>query len=589
MNNKTQEGSFTDRYLIKRLSEYMAKSKLKLSIAFVLIVISISIQVYIPLLVSIALDDALTKNNKTLLIYIVAIYFVLLMLSNAIQYCIQYLFAIIGENAIFYLRNDVFRKLQRQSQDYFDTTPTGDSVSRLTTDIENMQHILSGSVLYSFLSIFQVIGIIIIMLNKSIILTIIALIIIPLAFISMWANKKYVRAVLFDSFKQTGDISSIITENILGAKVNAAFTRVDENIREFEVKNKKLANTVFRANRNAAFVGPLSRIFSFLIIASVLFFGTILRNNGHSSITVGVLFLFISYTQNLTNPVVQITQISNQIQNSFASFSRIISLYDAPSSIIEKESARDLKNIEGRIELRKVTFAYNKGMDNVLENFSLNIKPGEKIAIVGHTGAGKSTITKLITRIYEIDSGEILIDDQNIQNLTLSSLRQNIGVVLQEPILYSDSIRFNLNIGAQVSDAKLFEILDLIGADFVKALPKGLDTKLGERASRISSGQKQLLSFARALVLDPKYIILDEATSSIDAEAELTIQKALTEMLNKRTAIMIAHRLSTVKIADRIIVLSNGKIIEEGSFEELLKYKGEFFELYNLQFLNQIK
>lgn len=577
-------GSHSDRYLMKRLFDYMLQSKLKMIITFVLLVISIGTKVFVPLFVSIILDDVITGNNQTLFIYIMSIYFCLLLLTNVIQYIIQYLFAVIGENAIFNLRNDVFKKLQKHSQDYFDTTPTGDSVSRLTTDIENMEPILSGSVLYSILSIFQIIGIIVIMMNKSVILTFIALTIVPLAFISIWANKKYVRAELSASFQQTGDISSIITENILGAKVNAAFVRVEENTKEFAVKNQKLADSIFRANRNAAFVGPLSRIFSFIVIASVLLFGSMLRSSGNSSITIGVLFLFISYTQNLANPVVQITQISNQIQNSFASFNRIISLYDAPSSIIEKDNARDLIVNNGKIELKNVSFSYNKGLDNIFDNFSLIINPGEKVAIVGHTGAGKSTITRLISRIYEINEGDLMIDDQKIQDITLASLRENIGVVLQEPILYSDSIRSNLNLGAHVSDDKLFEILDLIGADFVKLLPDGLDTVLGERASRISSGQKQLLSLARALVIDPKIIILDEATSSIDAETELRIQKALDSVLRGRTAIMIAHRLSTVKIADRIIVLSGGKIVEEGSFKDLLEYKGEFFELYNLQF-----
>lgn len=573
----------TDRYLIKRLSKYLIQSKKHLLISFILITISIAIQVYIPLLVSKALDDALPENTS-LLIYIVFIYFCLQMLANVIQYFIQYFFAIIGEDAIFKLRNDVFKKIQRHSQDYFDTTPTGEIASRLTNDVENMQSILSGNILYSILSIFQVVGIVVIMLNISIILTFIAMIIVPLAFVSMWANKKYVRNVLDKSSKEVGEISSVLTENILGAKVNAAFVRVDENTREFELINNKLADTIYQANKNAAIVGPLSRIFSFIVIGSVLFFGITLRNNGNTSITTGVIFLFITYSRNLSSPIIQITQVSNQIQNSFASFSRIIFLFDTPSSIVEKDNAKDLIVNNGKIELKNVSFSYNKGLDNIFDNFSLKINPGEKVAIVGHTGAGKSTITRLITRIYEINEGDLMIDDQNIQDITLASLRENIGVVLQEPILYSDSIRSNLNLGAHVSDDKLYEILDLIGADFVKSLPNGLDTVLGERASRISSGQKQLLSLARALVIDPKIIILDEATSSIDAETELRIQKALDNVLRERTAIIIAHRLSTVKIADRIIVLSGGKIVEEGSFKDLLDYKGEFFELYNLQF-----
>ncbi len=575
----------SDRYLLQRLSKYLLQSKFKLFLTFILILLSISIQILLPLILSTIIDNGLLNSNQTLLLRYILIYFSLQISYNLFQYGIELYFAVIGETSIYNLRLDVLKKVHQHDQVFFDTHSTGDTISRITTDIENMQHLLSGSALYSILSIFQIFGIIIIMLQNSIILTFVTLLTIPLSYLAMWLNKKHIREVLQESSDQIGEISSIITENILGAKVNAAYVRSIENTKEFEITNNKLFRTTFRANRNAAFIQPIAGVFSYLIMATLLLVGIMLRNNGNDEITVGVMVLFIIYSRNLRDPIVQITSLTNQIQNSFASFGRIISLYDIHNSINEKDDSRDLVLKGGNIELKEVDFGYSEN-SLVLNNFTLNINPCEKIAIVGHTGAGKSTISRLIARIYDINKGAILIDGQNIQNVSLRSLREHIGVVLQEPILYSDSIRDNLNLGKIIPDEQLYEILSIIGADFVKEFPNGLDTLVGERGSRLSSGQKQLLSFARTLVHNPEIIILDEATSSIDPQTELLIQRALNKILENKTTIMIAHRLSTVKIADRIIVLADGKIKEQGSFEELLSKRGEFFELYNLQFKN---
>ena len=271
----------------------------------------------------------------------------------------------------------------------------------------------------------------------------------------------------------------------------------------------------------------------------------------------------------------------------FQLFERIVILLDTPPSVKEHIDASPLACHSGKIDLNKVAFSYDEGKSIVLDDFTLSIQPNECIAIVGETGSGKTTIVSLISRLYDIQKGSILIDGQDIKKVTQSSLRKSVGVVLQEPFLFSESIRYNLCYGKEISNEEIKKVLTLISADFVYDLSDGLDTNVGERGGWLSLGQRQLISFARALITNPKIILLDEATSSIDPQAELRIQRALSKMLENRTSIIIAHRLSTVRAADRIIVLDKGKIIEEGTFNELLARKGEFYSLYKLQFRHE--
>jgi ABC-type multidrug transport system fused ATPase/permease subunit len=305
------------------------------------------------------------------------------------------------------------------------------------------------------------------------------------------------------------------------------------------------------------------------------------------AVTVGSLVLFILYLNSFLEPLVIIAGLYALIQTSFSAFERIVILLDTPLSVAEKIDAEPLDCHSGKITLNKVTFSYGEGESMVLDDFDLSIHPNECIAIVGETGSGKTTIISLISRLYDIQEGSIQIDGQDIRNVTLSSLRKSVGVVLQEPFLFSESVKYNLCYGKEASNEEIKEVLKLVSAEFVYDLPEDFDTKVGERGGWLSMGQRQLISFARALITNPKIILLDEATSSIDPQAELRIQRALSKMLENRTSIIIAHRLSTVRAADRIIVIDKGKIIEEGTFDELLALKGEFFSLYKLQFRHE--
>ena len=579
-----KERKYSDMELIRRLWKYFIQNNRYLLSVIFFMLLAIGITVYLPLIASMIIDDAIGKNNLNLLYLLVGTYLGLVTISMIIEYIARYFIAIIGESAKLNLRKDVFVKIQSHSQDYFDDTPTGDTVSRITNDISSMGGILSGNVIFTIIQVFQIIGMVIVMLQKSLILTGFSVIIIPLSIVSMWLHRKFMRSEYKIVRREVGEVSAAITENIQGVRVSAAFARMDENTKEFEEINNRFGQTLYRYYRNVAFVGPISPMLTIITITLVLISGTLLIDGGAEGITIGVLYLFIIYTQRLANPVIQISAVFNQIQNAFGAFERILTLIDAPSSITESENAYDLDISDAAIEMKNVVFSYKKDSAKILENFNLTINPGETIAIVGSTGAGKSTIPKIISRLYDIQSGKVLIDNQDIREVTLTSIRNNIGVVLQEPILYSDSIRNNLLLAKQVDDQKLQSILQLVGAEFVFDLEKGLDTVVGERGSRLSLGQKQLISFARALVHDPKILFLDEATSSIDSQAELRIQRAMDEMLKDKTSIIIAHRLSTVKKADRIIVLSKGQIIEQGSFGNLIKQEGYFYELYKMQF-----
>jgi ATP-binding cassette subfamily B protein len=375
-----------------------------------------------------------------------------------------------------------------------------------------------------------------------------------------------------------------MAEHISGARVSQSFARSEQNRADFDKINEEYFHKGLSAFRWSSIFNPFYQTYTKLTIVLVLFIGGTMTLETQGAVTVGSLVLFILYLNQFLEPLLILTGLYALIQTSFSAFERIVILLDTPSSITEVVDAEPLNCHSGKLDLNKVTFSYDAGETMVLDDFDLSIQPNECIAIVGETGSGKTTIISLISRLYDVQEGCIQIDGQDIRNVTLSSLRKSVGVVLQEPFLFSESVRYNLCYGKDASNEEIEKVLSLISAEFVYDLSDGLDTKVGERGGWLSMGQRQLISFARALITNPKIILLDEATSSIDAQAELRIQRALAKMLKNRTSIIIAHRLSTVRAADRIIVLDKGKIIEEGTFDELLKHGGEFYNLYNLQF-----
>ncbi|MFX0114831.1 MAG: ABC transporter ATP-binding protein [Candidatus Hodarchaeota archaeon] len=581
----SKERTLSDRYLLKRIFPYVFQNKKLLFLGLLGIVIGSVLDVAGPYFVKIMIDDFVLQEKENGIILVGFLYLNVFFLNGITTYLRFWLLSIVGQNAIYQLRHDTFEKLQDFGMDYYDETPLGETLARLTSDLDNMDDLLSGQVLFAISSLGMIFAMVAVMLSVSPILTLIQLSTVILLIIVVYLRRRIERP-RWSKFRETyGNLSAFMAENIAGARISLSFAREDFNRKEFEKHSQAFTDTHMQAMKVSAILWPFIYIFGALGTTLILLVGGSMIIHGNSDkLTAGTLVLFMAYQTQFIRPVMTLTNLYGTVQTSFASYELIVLIQDKKTSIVEAKDADRLLCATGEVEFRNIGFNYKTDTSRVLHNFNLRIRPNECLAIVGETGSGKTTIIRLLSRFYDFQEGEILIDGQNIRQVTLDSLRRCVGVVLQEPFLYSESIRYNLCYSRDIPDKELWKILSLIGATFVFDLPNGLDSTVGERGSRLSMGQRQLIAFARALVTNPKVLILDEATSSIDPQAELRIQGALAEMLKNRTSIIIAHRLSTVRAADRIIVLDNGKIVEEGAFDELLSKKGQFYDYYQMQF-----
>ncbi|MFW9941108.1 MAG: ABC transporter ATP-binding protein [Candidatus Thorarchaeota archaeon] len=576
-----------DKILIKRMLRYLFVHKKLMLIALIMMIIQTIFFALGPYMIKIILDNYITQRNRAEFLVVGSLYLVVVILRVIPMYVQRWLLFIAGEKTIHNLRRDTFEKLQDISMEYFDKTPAGDSLARMTSDIASIQPILSGEFMMAFSSLFMVIGGLIVCLSISLLLTLLTISLFPVIIIFAIFQRRFVRKK-WDEYREfNARYIASMAEQISGARVSQSFARYEHNRLDFDELNEEYYQKGLSAFHWSSIFSPFYETYTKLTIVLVLFVGGSMTLKTQGAVTVGSLVLFILYLNSFLEPLMIIAGLYGLIQTSFSAFERIIILLDTPLLIKESIDAKPLDCYSGKIDLNKVTFSYGEGELMVLDNFDLSIQPNECIAIVGETGSGKTTIISLISRLYDIQEGSIQIDGQDIRDVTLSSLRKSVGVVLQEPFLFSESVRYNLCYGKEASDEEIRKVLKLISAEFVYNLSDGLDTKVGERGGWLSLGQRQLISFARALLTNPKIILLDEATSSIDPQAELHIQRALSKMLENRTSIIIAHRLSTVRAADRIIVLHAGKIIEEGTFDELLAQKGDFYNLYKLQFRHE--
>ncbi|MHA2295662.1 MAG: ABC transporter ATP-binding protein [Candidatus Hodarchaeales archaeon] len=582
--DRKSKRTMTDKYLIRRMLPYLFVRKDLISFAFLMIVLSSIIDLAAPYVVSLIIDQYVLIKQKNGLIIIGILYFGLLALSNVTIFFRVWILGMVGQSAIYKMRRDTYEHVQELSMDYFDDVPLGDTMSRLTSDLDQIENILSGTVLTAFSSLLTVAGMFLVLFYFSPLLTVITMLTVPLVIITALLRRKIERPRWLNWRKVRAKNTAVMAEHISGARISLSFAREESNIQEYERVNRDFYESTLRAIRATVILAPVSN--TFLAIGSVLviLFGSIiiLTQQVTTGLTIGTLFLFITYQGMFLTPISTLTNLYGHVQIAFTSLERIFKLQDRKPSVRDKERAKILECTEGKIEFRNVGFAYKEEKGRVLEGFDLVIQPRETLAIVGETGSGKTTIARLVSRLYEISDGEVLIDDQDIRDVTLESLRKSTGAVLQEPYLYSESIKYNLTYSKNATDEELLRVTSIIGATFIYDLPEGLDTLVGERGSRLSMGQRQLISFARALVADPEILILDEATSSVDQKSEQQIQKALKKMLKNRTSIIIAHRLSTVRDADRIIVLDKGKLVEDGTFNELMEKKGQFHELYSI-------
>ncbi len=453
----------------------------------------------------------------------------------------------------------------------------------MTNDIENISNTISQSVTSLISSVITIIGAFCIMLYYSWEMTLISIVTIPLTLLATTFLTKRVRRYFAAQQKLLGELNAEVEESVMGYRTIIAFSREEKIKKEFRQTSAALKKTGIKAEIFGGVMGPLMNIINNIGFLLIVTAGVAFAINGRFSVT--TVFLFIQFSKQFTRPLNEIANQYTSILNAVTGAERVFEIMDEPSEIDEGKIVLDRDEITGRLSFRHINFSYVPG-EPVLKDFCLEVDKGQKIAIVGKTGSGKTTIINLLTRFYETDSGEILLDGTDIRDITKDSLRKNIAIVLQDTVLFSDSIGANIRYGRlDATDEEIREAAATANADsFIERMPEGYDTELSEAGGNISNGQRQLLSIARAVLADPKILILDEATSSVDTRTEMHIQEAMLHLMHGRTTLIIAHRLSTIRDADKIIVLDGGRICEAGNHDELLSQKGVYYNLYMSQF-----
>ncbi|WP_294171406.1 ABC transporter ATP-binding protein [uncultured Clostridium sp.] len=570
---------------VQRLIGYLIEKKLSVLIVFILCFVTTLISIFGTRLNGYTIDNFIETGDMKGLAFI-CIMLVLMYLANIFSTYYQNIVMIkIAQRVSARIRKDLFESLQKLPLKYFDTHSSGDLMSRLTNDVDNINTTLSQSVTQLFSGVINIIGMFIAMLILSPILTLIGMITVPLTFITTKLLAKKTQRFFVKQQKELGSLNGYIEEMVSGQKVVLLFSEEEKVKEEFGKINERLTKSAIIAQGVSSFMGPINNFInniSYLIISVA---GGYLILKGHS-ITVGVVFSFLLYMRNFTRPINEIMNLFNTIQSALAGAERVFEVIDEDKEQ-DKESAKNIDNIEGHVELKNVTFSYEEGKE-ILKNVSIEAKNGEVIAIVGPTGAGKTTIINLLTKFYDIDSGDILIDGKNINEITRESLRKTVSMVLQDTYLFSESVSDNIRYGRlDASDEDVIKAAKMADAHhFIKQLPEGYNTVLSDNGGNLSQGQRQLLAIARAILSNASILILDEATSSIDTRTEVLIQNAMLKLMEGKTTFVIAHRLSTIRNADKILALKDGEIIESGTHDELLSKDGFYANLYNSQFKN---
>jgi ATP-binding cassette subfamily B protein len=607
---------------MKRLLTYLRPYRLQVTVALIAIIFKAGADVLGPYLTKVAIDKYLANrteahslldrflSNQPMvgIAQIAAMYLGLLLLSFLFEFTQTYIMQWTGQKVMFDLRAQIFRHLQRLHVAFYDRNPVGRLVTRVTSDVDALNEMFTAGVVSIFEDIFVLAGIVAIMLNMSWRLALITFAVLPIIFFATSLFRKAVR----ESYRRIriaiARINAYLQEHVTGIVVLQLFNREKRSYEKFEKINRTHMDAYKDAILAHAIYYPIVEVLSATAIASVIWFGgnQVIRN----AVSLGVLVAFMQYAQRFFRPIQDLSEKYNILQSAMASSERIFKLLDTPAEIVTPISPR-VPDGPGRIEFDHVWFAYRTvaqaveeaarkgekvmavgaedGYDWVLRDVSFTIDPGDTVAFVGHTGAGKTTIISLLLRFYDVQKGAIRIDGVDIRDMDLADLRRRYGVVLQDPFLFSGTVADNIRLGSRwIADSSIEDAAEQVNvADFIRSLPGGFGEEVKERGSTLSTGQKQLISFARALAHNPKILILDEATSSVDTETEFRVRDALTRMVAGRTSIMIAHRLSTVQRANKIIVMHKGKVREIGTHQQLLANRGIYWKLYQLQYKDQ--
>ena len=536
-------------------------------------------------LVKPALDEIFLKRNSDMLMWIPVAVIVIYLTKGVCNYTQTILMSFIGQRVVADLRNNLYRRMQMQSLSFFTKNPTGILMSRITTDVGYVQGAVSEAVTSLLKDSFTLICLVFVIFYRDWQLAIIAMFVFPLTIYPIAKFGAKMRNIATRTQVTIGSLTTLLQETISGTRIVKAFSMEEYENKRFAEENEHLFKLALKSVSVNAISSPFMEFLGGIGIATIIFYGGYQVIKGVS--TPGTFFSFLTALIMLYEPVKRLTNVNNTIQQGIAGAVRVFSIIDIVPDIKNDADAIDLPKISRGIDIKDVTFRYEE--TPVLKNISLSIKAGEVVAFVGMSGGGKTTLVNLIPRFYDVSEGQILIDGHDIRRVTIESLRGQIGIVTQQTILFNDTVRNNIAYGnIEKTDEDIVQAAKAANAyDFIMNLPKGYDTVIGEQGAKLSGGERQRISIARALLKDAPILILDEATSSLDTEAEIEVQDALEYLMKGRTTLIIAHRLSTIRNAHRILVLANGEIVEEGTHESLLEKRGEYFKFYNMQFKNE--
>lgn len=579
-------GKAYDAKLMKRLLGFIAPYKKYVIFAIILNIFVAILSAVGPMLTKIAVDDYISKSDYHGLLIISLVLTGSLILQATIQYFLTYFTQFIGQKTLYDMRTKIFNHIQTLALKFFDRTPIGRLVTRATNDVEALGELFSSGIVMVFYDIFIIIGILVFMFFMDVSLSLVTLTVLPVLIYGTFLFRKKARESYRDVRLYLARLNAYMQEHVTGMSVVQIFNKQEDEFKKFSSINGDYKKTNIQSIFYYAVFYPGVELLSAIAVGLIIWYGG--GEVIQKSLTIGVLFAFIQYTEMFFRPIRDLSEKYNIMQTAMASSERIFKLLDNQTIIKNPDHPVELDNVKGGIEFKNVWFAYN-GDEYVLKDISFNINPGETVAIVGHTGAGKTSIINTFTRFYDINKGKILLDGIEIEKLDKKELRKYISMVLQDVFLFSGTIKSNINLyDDNISDEQIIEAARIVGADkFIETLPDKYDEEVKERGATLSVGQKQLISFARALAYNPKILILDEATSSVDTETEHLIKNAIEKLLVGRTAIVIAHRLSTIQNADKIIVLHKGEIRETGNHQQLLAKKGIYYKLYQLQYKDQ--
>lgn len=582
-------GQAYDARLMKRLLGYLRPYRWKVALAVALLAAASAIEIVGPWLTKRALDEAIPDRDLGLLGFLTAAYAGALVFGFVLQYVQGLLTTWLGQSVMYDLRREVFGKFQDLDLRTFDRTPVGRLMTRITSDVETLNELFSSGLVSVFGDVFTLVFILAAMLQMDWRLALVTFTVLPFVWIAVFLFRSRIREAYRDIRVRLARINAFLHERFTGMRIVHLFNREEADEKRHDEVNDDYLEAHLRSITYYALFFPVIEVFTSIALALILWYGGARIMDG--AVTVGVVAAFLQYARRFFRPIQDLSEKYNLLQGAMASSERIFQLLDEPREVVEVEAPLSFPDeVTGEIEFRDVWFAYGKDeqgeWDWVLRGVSFRIAPGEKVAIVGHTGAGKSTLINLLMRFYDVQRGAILLDGVPITEAAVRDLRARVGLVLQDVFLFSRDVSYNVRLGApDIDDARIRAAAERIGAQpFIERLEGGYAQPLGERGASLSVGERQLVSFARALAFDPPILVLDEATSSVDSEIEAQIEEATDALLADRTSLVIAHRLSTVVNADRILVMHHGELAEEGTHAELLAEGGLYARLHELQF-----